>query len=56
MLLTVVLVRGIRESAGANNIMVGIKLLAIIMFIVFASHYIKPINYHPYFPNGFKGS
>jgi APA family basic amino acid/polyamine antiporter len=55
MLLTVVLVRGIRESAGANNIMVGIKLLAIIMFIVFASHYIKPINYHPYFPNGFQG-
>ena len=55
MLLTVLLVRGIRESAGANNIMVGIKLVAIIVFCVAASKYIHPSNYHPFLPNGFQG-
>ena len=55
MLLTVLLVRGIRESAGANNVMVGIKLVAIVVFIIVGSHYIKPVNYHPYFPNGWQG-
>jgi basic amino acid/polyamine antiporter, APA family len=55
MVLTVLLVRGIRESAGANNIMVLIKLLAIIVFCVFASKYIQPANLKPFFPNGFQG-
>jgi basic amino acid/polyamine antiporter, APA family len=55
MVLTVLLVRGIRESAGANNIMVLIKLLAIIIFCVFASKYIQPANLKPFFPNGFQG-
>lgn len=55
MVLTVLLVRGIRESAGANNIMVLIKLLAIIIFCVVASKYIQPANLKPFFPNGFQG-
>ena len=55
MFLTVLLVRGIRESAGANNIMVGIKLLAIVIFCVVASKYIQPANLKPFFPNGFQG-
>ena len=55
MLLTVLLVIGIRESAEANTVMVGIKLLAIFVFIVFASKYITPANYHPFAPNGFQG-
>lgn len=55
MFLTVLLVRGIRESAGANNVMVGIKLLAILIFCVFASKYIHPENFKPFFPNGFQG-
>ncbi|HEV2422134.1 MAG TPA: amino acid permease [Candidatus Acidoferrales bacterium] len=55
MFLTVLLVRGIRESAGANNVMVGIKLLAIVIFCVFASKYIQPANLKPFFPNGFQG-
>jgi APA family basic amino acid/polyamine antiporter len=55
MILTVVLVIGVRESAGANNIMVGIKLVALIIFVTAASHYIRPVNYHPYFPNGWQG-
>jgi len=55
MLLTVVLVRGIRESAGANSIMVGIKLVAIFVFIMFASKHIQPTNWHPFMPNGWQG-
>ncbi len=55
MLLTVLLVIGIRESAGANNVLVGIKLIAIVVFCVAASKYIKPVNYHPFMPNGWQG-
>jgi basic amino acid/polyamine antiporter, APA family len=55
MLLTVLLVRGIKESANANTVMVGIKLTVILIFIVFASHYIKPTNWRPFMPNGWQG-
>jgi basic amino acid/polyamine antiporter, APA family len=55
MFLTVLLVRGIRESAGANNLMVGIKILAIVIFCVVAGKYIRPANLKPFFPNGFQG-
>jgi basic amino acid/polyamine antiporter, APA family len=55
MFLTVLLVRGIRESAGANNLMVGIKLVAIMVFCIVASKYIQPANMKPFFPNGFQG-
>ncbi|HEV2340907.1 MAG TPA: amino acid permease [Candidatus Acidoferrales bacterium] len=55
MFLTVLLVRGIRESAGANNFMVGIKLVAIFIFCFVASKYIQPVNWKPFFPNGFQG-
>lgn len=55
MLLTVLLVVGIKESAGANGIMVAIKLVAICLFLLFASKYIKPVNWHPFMPNGWQG-
>jgi APA family basic amino acid/polyamine antiporter len=55
MLLTVLLVTGIKESATSNSIMVGIKLLAIFIFVIFASKYINPINWKPFAPNGFQG-
>ena len=42
MLLTVVLVRGIRESARTNNIMVLMKIAAILMFIFAGAHFIHP--------------
>jgi len=55
MILTVLLITGIKESATSNSIMVGIKLLAIFVFVVFASRYINPINWVPFAPNGFQG-
>ena len=55
MILTVVLVRGIRESAGANNLMVTVKIIAILIFIVAASRYIHVSNWKPFMPNGWQG-
>ena len=55
MILTVILVRGIRESAGANNFMVGVKLIAILIFLIFASRYIHTTNWKPWMPNGWQG-
>src|SRR5207237_4903332 len=40
MILTVILVRGIRESAEANNTMVILKIAAILAFVVAGAQYI----------------
>ena len=55
MLLTVVLVRGIRESAETNNVMVLLKIVAILLFVGFAIPVIHPKNWHPFDPNGWAG-
>ncbi len=54
-ILTVVLVRGIRESAGVNNAVVAVKILAIVIFIVAGSRYIQVSNWMPFMPNGWQG-
>jgi basic amino acid/polyamine antiporter, APA family len=55
MLLTVILVRGIRESAETNNAMVLLKILAILVFVGFGARFIHPTNWHPFAPNGWPG-
>ncbi len=55
MVLTVILVRGIRESARANNIMVLIKIAAILVFVFAGASFIKPHYWHPFMPNGWTG-
>src|SRR6516225_5625976 len=55
MVLTVILVRGIRESARANNIMVLVKMVAILAFIFAAASFVKPVYWHPFMPNGWTG-
>ena len=55
MILTVLLVRGIRESARANNIMVLVKMAAILVFVFAAASFIKPHYWHPFMPNGWTG-
>jgi hypothetical protein len=55
MLLTVVLVRGIRESAETNNIMVLLKIAAILAFVFVGMRFIHPANYHPFVPEGWSG-
>src|SRR5882762_4823491 len=55
MALTVILVRGIRESARTNNIMVILKILAILTFVVAGTSFINSSNYRPFAPNGWPG-
>ncbi len=55
MALTWVLVRGIKESASANNGMVIMKLIVILLFVFGAASAIKPENWHPFFPTGSTG-
>src|SRR5206468_6985139 len=54
-LLTMVLVRGIRESAETNNIMVLLKIAAILAFVFIGIRFINPSHYHPYAPEGWSG-
>jgi APA family basic amino acid/polyamine antiporter len=55
LLLTVVLVLGIRESSRTNNVMVLVKIGAILVFVFFGMSFIHPANYHPFSPNGWGG-
>ncbi len=54
-ILTVLLVRGVRESAETNNIMVVVKMGAILIFLVVGGMLVKPANWHPFAPSGFAG-
>jgi APA family basic amino acid/polyamine antiporter len=55
MLVTWVLVRGVRESARTNTIMVGIKIAAIALFCFGAASAIHVENWKPFAPHGFSG-
>jgi len=50
-----ILARGTKESTTLNTILVGVKVAVILLFIVVAAFYVKPANYSPLFPFGFKG-
>lgn len=51
--LTVLLVRGIRESATANNLLVLLKLAIIALFLGVGIFHVQAENYTPFMPNGF---
>ena len=53
--ITWLLLRGARESATANNVMVVIKLLALTLFVIVGATHLNFANYHPFAPNGFTG-
>src|SRR5437588_8171931 len=44
-ILTVLLVRGVRESARANNVMVLVKIGAIFLFLIVGGMLVKPANW-----------
>ncbi|HSO77578.1 MAG TPA: amino acid permease [Bacteroidales bacterium] len=48
--ITGLLVIGIRESAGFNNIMVIIKVFVILMFIGIGFFFVNKANWHPFIP------
>jgi basic amino acid/polyamine antiporter, APA family len=54
-LVTILLVYGIRESARANTTIVIVKVAVVVFFIAFGSFMVNPTNWHPFVPNGFGG-
>lgn len=46
---------GIRETKKATNAMVALKILIVAGVIVLGFFFIKPVNWNPFFPNGFSG-
>jgi APA family basic amino acid/polyamine antiporter len=59
LLLTLVNLRGLKEAAGANNILVALKIVALILFIAIGGYFIFShqdySNYQPFFPMGIRG-
>ncbi|MFH1176688.1 MAG: amino acid permease [Acidobacteriota bacterium] len=55
MLLTWVLVVGIKQSARLNATMVLIKLAVLAFFVFVGVQYVQPANWKPFMPNGWHG-
>lgn len=54
-LITTLLSLGVKETKRVNNVMVVIKLAVVLLFIFTAVRFIKPANWSPLLPFGFKG-
>lgn len=54
-IITVVLVIGIKESARFNAVMVGIKVAAVLFVIGVGAFFINSANWHPFAPYGYTG-
>src|SRR5262245_6124492 len=55
LLVTIVLVKGIRESATFNATMVIIKVTIVFFVIIVGAFYVNPDNWHPFAPYGLTG-
>lgn len=53
--LTFLLVKGVRESANANRLLVAVKLAAIFLFIFLAGPKVNAANWEPFLPYGWAG-
>jgi APA family basic amino acid/polyamine antiporter len=49
-LVTLLLIRGVTESARVNNVIVAIKLTVVIAFIIIGARYVHPSNWTPFVP------
>lgn len=54
-ILTLLLVKGVKESTRFNNIVVVLKLLVILVFVFVGAFYVRPENWVPFMPYGIKG-
>lgn len=54
-IITVILVKGIKESASFNAVMVGVKLVIVLMVIGIGVFLINPANWTPFAPYGYTG-
>lgn len=50
MIMSLVLIRGTRESAFVNSVIVLLKVAVVLIFIALGFKYIHPANYEPYIP------
>jgi APA family basic amino acid/polyamine antiporter len=50
LVVTALLVRGIKESARFNTIIVFVKVAVVLLFIAFAAPFVKTQNWHPFVP------
>jgi basic amino acid/polyamine antiporter, APA family len=55
LLMTALLVIGIKESAGFNNVIVFIKMAIVILVIGFGFMYVNTANWHPFIPENTTG-
>ncbi len=53
--ITWLLVIGVKESARFNNVVVVLKVVTLLFFIGVGALYVKPANWHPFFPGGIHG-
>ena len=49
-LVSVILIRGIRESASVNNVIVALKITVLLVFIAVGWSYMQPANHTPLIP------
>ncbi len=54
-IITLILIRGTKESTKVAGIMVFVKLAVIFLFIIVGAFYVKPENWVPFAPNGLNG-
>jgi APA family basic amino acid/polyamine antiporter len=52
---TAILVKGIRESAGFNAVMVGVKLSCVLFVLIVGGSYVNPAHWKPFAPYGYGG-
>lgn len=50
-MITLLLIKGIQESAFVNGIIVIVKVTIVILIIVIGWHFINPVNHTPYIPS-----
>ena len=55
LLIMILLVVGVRESARFNAVMVAIKLVAVLFFLAAGVTYVEPANWQPFAPYGWPG-
>lgn len=55
LIVTLVLIKGIKESTRFATVMVCLNLFMILSFVVVGAFYIKPENWVPFAPNGLSG-
>ena len=55
LILTILLIKGIKESTKVATIMVGVNMFIILSFVVVGAFYVRPENWVPFAPNGLEG-